>query len=131
MLVSVFLIYLKKIVPPYIKLAYLSFEKKIEYLYKLIKAKKIVTSGEELVELEDWCRKAHNARHERNRYMHGIWSFLPHLENGVEVNITPWAKSKYGASHKNRMSLNDLRGIVKSMWTCHTEFLAIRDKYGI
>ena len=70
-------------------LAKTSCEKKIEYLYEIVKSEKILNSDSDLQALEEWCINAHKMRHQRNKYIHGHWSFLPHLENGVKLTVAP------------------------------------------
>ena len=77
----------------YNKLKNLSCEKKIDYLYKIVRTEKKI---KDIKELEDWCINAHKARNERNKYIHGCWSYLPHLEESVELVVSPWQKEKYG-----------------------------------
>ncbi len=80
-------------------------------------------------ELEVWCESAHQMRHQRNKYIHGHWSLLPHIENGVELCVAPWVKEKYGGSL--RMSLKELNKIVQEIKDCFEQLRMIRDKNSI
>jgi len=113
----------------YKSLANTSCEKKIENLYEIVKTKNLLKSDGNLKELKDWCENAHQMRHQRNKYMHGHWSFLPHLEHGVELNVAPWVKEKYGGSE--RMSFQDLNAIVQEIKECFKQLCDIRRKNGI
>lgn len=115
----------------YKKLARLSFEKKIECLYSLTSNNVVIADKNGLKEIEDWCSKAQTERHQRNRYMHGHWCYLPHLEEGVELNIPPWFREKYSESHEKRMSMDKLRKIVEGIRSCFNELNVIRDKFRI
>ena len=99
-------------------------EEKIKNLFNLVKSKNILKDVKNLKELEDWCENANQMRHQRNKYIHGHWAFLPHLENGVELTVAPWVKLKYGGSE--RMSLQELRTIVQEITICFEQLMVIR-----
>lgn len=111
------------------KLATTNCEMKIEKLYKFVKSKKILKSESNLQELKDWCESAHQMRHQRNKYIHGHWTFLPHLENGVELSVAPWVKEIYGGNE--RMSLQELSNIVQAIKDCFEQLVLIRRKNNI
>ena len=113
----------------YKSLAKSSCEKKIEDLYEIIKSEKILISKSNLQELKDWCKSAHQMRHQRNKYIHGHWTFLPHLENGVELSVAPWVNEIYGGSE--RMSLQELSNIVQEIKDCFERLVVIRRKNDI
>ena len=110
-------------------LARTNCEGKIKRLHEIVKSRNILKSKINFQELEDWCADAHQKRHQRNKYIHGHWTFLPHLENGVELNVAPWIKEKYGASE--RMSLQELDVIVHELKDCFRQLMAIRQNNGI
>ena len=79
-----------------------------------------------------WCKDAHAKRHERNMYMHGQWSFYPHLEQAVEFLIAPWVKDKYAKVYPgSRITLYELESIVSDIKSCHEKFHELRRKYAI
>ena len=106
-----------------------SCKKKIENLYEIVNQKKILKSESNLQELKDWCESAHQMRHQRNKYIHGHWTYLPHLENGVELRVAPWVKEEYGGSE--RLSLQELSIIVREIKDCFEQLMLIRQKNGI
>ena len=83
-------------------------------------------------DLHDWCKDAHEKRHERNMYMHGQWAFLPHLEEAVEFTIAPWMKEKYAGIYPGtRFSLSHLEMVVSDLQSCFKSLQSLRRKYGI
>ena len=104
----------------------MSFEKKLEYLLKLVDIE------ENKNDLQLWCRDAHAKRYERNMYMHGHWQFFPHLEENIEFLIAPWVKDKYEKIYPgSRFNLQKLEEIVSDIKGCFNQFQNLRKKYGI
>ena len=67
-------------------------------------------------------------RHQRNYYMHGVWSYLPHQDR-VELHVAPWFREKYDGSAK--MTLQEFAVVVQEIKGCFQQLLVIRKKYGI
>lgn len=112
----------------YLSLAQTSCKRKIENLYEIVKTTKILKSSRNLQELEEWCENAHQMRHQRNYYIHGVWSFVPHLDR-VELNVAPWFKGKYEGG--SRMNLHEFSIIVQELTDCFIKLKQIREKNGI
>ena len=107
------------------KLERMNFDIKLEHLIKL-------AWNEQRSDLLAWTKAAHEKRHERNMYVHGIWACLPHLERGVEFIVAPWMKAKYEAVYPGeRFTLEVLEGIVQDIKSCFSELQSLRRKYGI
>ena len=109
-------------------LARTSCEKKLESLYEIVKSKSILKSERNLQELETWCENANKMRHQRNSYIHAVWSFLPHLDR-VELSVAPWFRAKYQGSLE--MSLQEFSVIVQEIKDCFEQLMVIRRKNGI
>ncbi|MEH6626552.1 MAG: hypothetical protein V7739_08910 [Motiliproteus sp.] len=102
--------------------------KKIEKLYKIVHLNNLLKSAKRLSELEKWCKNANQMRHRRNYYIHGVWSYIPHLDR-VELNVAPWFRQGYDGSTK--MTLQDFKVVVQEIKDCFHKLLEIRAKNGI
>ena len=85
-----------------------------------------------LVELEEyktWVKRAERTRYNRNRYLHGRWAFLWHLEKPVEFVSPIWMRDKLGSDGYERMTLEEFEVAVDELRECSKEFINIREKH--
>jgi hypothetical protein len=112
----------------YLKISKMGSKKKIAYLTKKLsehpRLKKLVNEES----YTSWLSLAETARFNRNRYLHGRWAYLWHLDRPVEFVSPVWMEAKLGNQANERMTLEELESRAKDLKACCEAFLYIRDK---
>lgn len=111
----------------YPQLMTMTCEQKISKLRHLLSIRNI-----EIKELDAWFESAALAREKRNRYLHGIWEYLPtRQEKPVGFRCPPWWREKYGDESKEEFSLDEFDAVAEKMKNVFIEFQNIRRKLNI
>jgi hypothetical protein len=110
----------------------MTVERKMEHLRELFKSNGIVSGKGAAFEFEKWFQSASKARALRNRYIHGIWEYLPtRFEKPVGVRAPVWMKEKVGTEGAETMSLDELEGVADEVGSVFEELMRLRRKHGV
>jgi hypothetical protein len=86
----------------------------------------------DLGDFRAWFADAARARSIRNRYIHGLWEYLPlRVDGPVEVSAPPWMKEKLGELAKETMTLAELEAVADNLAEVFDRFRQLRNRYKI
>lgn len=116
----------------YSVLSKMTAEKRIGRLKQLLEASDIDVKMKVRRELSTWYENAAMVRSIRNRYVHGIWEFLPlRHEQPVGVSAPPWMKDQLGPLANETMSLEQLEAIADEVEAAFKEFMRLSSQLGV
>lgn len=108
-----------------------------EWLGRLSCAQKIEELGRLTVAMpcgsafDGWREKASAVRALRNRFAHGVWSYLPLSKDApVQLEVPPWV-SRENQDRKWSMSISELELMAQDVQSCFQEFMSWRKKFKV
>jgi hypothetical protein len=118
----------------YKKLAKMSFDQRMRWFKSLLKTDEVRDHLKEngVAAFESWHGTALEAKELRNRYVHGIWRFLP-MRRGSPVSISSpaWMKDVFGGELEVALSLDELEAKAAQVEKVFKEFCRLRKKYNV
>ena len=112
----------------YSKVSGMNVKAKVAYLTEKLRSHPDHCHVVDQEEYLAWCSEADKARYNRNRYLHGQWAFLGHLDKPVEFCAPVWMREKLGKDWKERLTLEELEEAVNELKRCAYAFITIREK---
>jgi hypothetical protein len=113
----------------------LNAQGKMDVLKELVTYKGLTAEEQFTADFNEWFKLASQTRVARNRYVHGYWDVMPHVEKPIRFHPTDWT-SKMSGEKKDKaavqeMNLDEFKAIADEMESVFEKFGSLRKKYGV
>ena len=113
------------------RLAGLTMHGKMEALRTLITDGQVTSDRRRRDDFDRWFQFAVKSKASRNRYVHGCWDVIPHLEKPIRFEANQWYNGKSGALTTEEMTLDEFLRLMNEMAEVFDQFSVLRRRHGL